>query len=166
MILNDKYLHDLLDYVVNPSDINMVQPASIDLRLGTELKNLDGETYNLSQKQYILEPDEFILGSTYETIHIPSYLVGIVNGKSSIGRLGVMIHVTAGYIDPGFHGNITLEIKNVGNKPFRLNYQMCICQLILESLRGKAIRPYGHPDNHNHYQNSKGTKRSWIKNGL
>ena len=109
---------------------------------------------------YTLKPQEFILGSTFQSVYIPSTLVGIVNGKSSLGRLGVMIHVTAGYIDPGFIGNITLELFNVSNKPFVLMSGMKICQLILESVSSECFRPYGSNGLNSHYQNSKGVVNS------
>lgn len=92
---------------------NRVQPASVDLMLDNVVKTIDGETFNLNEKSmYVLQPAEFILGSTVEYVNVPHDLVARVEGRSSIGRLGVMVHVTAGYIDPGFMGNITLELFN------------------------------------------------------
>lgn len=137
------YLHD-------------VQPASVDLHLNNELKTLDNESIDISEEAYILKADEFILGSTLEYVEIPLDLVGIVNGKSSIGRLGITIHITAGYIDPNFKGNITLEIKNVSNKPFKLMCGMPICQLVLETLTSMCKRPYGSENLKSHYQGSEG----------
>lgn len=145
-------------YPISPDED--IQPASIDLRLDNVLKTVDGEEIIIPDDGYTLKPQEFILGSTFQSVHIPSTLVGIVNGKSSLGRLGVMIHVTAGYIDPGFIGNITLELFNVSNKPFVLMSGMKICQLILETVSSECFRPYGSNGLNSHYQNSKGVVNS------
>lgn len=122
---------------------NRIQPASVDLRLDNTLKNIDGETFTLDEKSmYVLQPGEFILGSTIEYVNIPEDLVARVEGRSSIGRLGVMVHVTAGYIDPGFRGNITLELFNCSDKPFQLNYGDCLCQIVFETLSSPCKQPY------------------------
>ena len=122
---------------------NRVQPASVDLQLDNVLKNIDGETFTLDEKSmYVLQPGEFILGSTIEYVTIPQYIVARVEGRSSVGRLGVMVHVTAGYIDPGFKGNITLELFNCSDKPFQLNYGDCLCQIVFETLSSPCKQPY------------------------
>lgn len=157
MIFSDTDLTNIKNVICPQIQEEQIQPASIDLKLNNELKKLNGETYNLSDGDYTLKPSEFILGSTLEEIYIPLDLVGIVNGKSSLARLGIQIHMTAGYIDPGYRGNITLEILNVSNKPFKLTNEMFICQLILETLTNPATRPYGNKELNSHYQNSKGT---------
>ena len=119
-----------------------VQPASVDLQLDKALKNIDGETFNLDEKSmYVLQPGEFILGSTVEYINMPHDLVARVEGRSSIGRLGVMVHVTAGYIDPGFKGNI-LELFNCSDKPFQLNFGDCLCQIVFETLSSPCLNGY------------------------
>lgn len=122
---------------------NRVQPASVDLSLNHVVKTIDGETFNLNKKSmYVLQPGEFILGSTVEYVTIPGDLVARVEGRSSIGRLGVMVHVTAGYIDPGFMGNITLELFNCSDKPFQLNFGDCLCQIVFETLTSHCRYPY------------------------
>lgn len=122
---------------------NRVQPASVDLQLDNTLKNIDGETFTLDEKSmYVLQPGEFILGSTIEYVTIPQYIVARVEGRSSVGRLGVMVHVTAGYIDPGFKGNITLELFNCSDKPFQLNYGDRLCQIVFETLSSPCKHPY------------------------
>lgn len=122
---------------------NRIQPASVDLQLDKALKNIDGEIFTLDEKSmYVLQPGEFILGSTVEYVNIPHDLVARVEGRSSIGRLGVMIHVTAGYIDPGFKGNITLELFNCSDKPFQLNFGDCLCQIVFETLSSPCKQPY------------------------
>lgn len=122
---------------------NRVQPASVDLQLDNVLKTIDGETFTLDEKSmYVLQPGEFILGSTIEYVTIPQYIVARVEGRSSVGRLGVMVHVTAGYIDPGFKGNITLELFNCSDKPFQLSYGDCLCQIVFETLSSPCKQPY------------------------
>lgn len=112
------------------------------------------------EKPLILMPGEFILGSTVERVQIPNNLVGRCEGKSSLGRLGLLIHATAGFIDPGFHGQITLEITNVAPLPIILWPEMKICQLALESMTGEAERPYGHPSRNSKYQGQMGATLS------
>ncbi|WP_299523352.1 dCTP deaminase [uncultured Methanobrevibacter sp.] len=119
-----------------------VQPASVDLRLGVELKRINGETIQFNEEGYLLKPGEFILGSTIEYLTIPDDIVARVEGRSSIGRLGVMVHITAGYIDPGFEGNITLELFNCSDKPFKLCYGDCLCQIVFETLSSPCECPY------------------------
>ena len=122
---------------------NRIQPASVDLQLDKVLKTIDGETFTLDEKSmYVLQPGEFILGSTIEYVNIPHDLVARVEGRSSIGRLGVMVHVTAGYIDPGFKGNITLELFNCSDKPFQWNFGDCLCQIVFETLSSPCKQPY------------------------
>lgn len=150
--------------IISPCDVEYdVQPSSVDLHLGDEIKSMTGALLmDLNDHDsYILEPNEFILASTYEYIGVPNDLVGLVDGKSSLGRLGITAHITAGWIDPGFKGNITLEIKNVSNKAFKLYYKMDICQIIFITLSSPSEKPYGHEDRMNHYQYSKGTKPSY-----
>lgn len=158
-ILSDRTIIERLEenLVIQPINKNDIQPCSVDLHLGQELKNLDGLTHDLKYCDYTLSPGEFILASTLEHVEIPTDLVGIVEGKSSIGRLGITAHITAGYIDAGFKGNITLEIANLSNKSFKLYYNMDICQLVLETLTTPVQRPYGTNELNNKYQNSKGT---------
>lgn len=128
------------------------QPCSIDLTLDKELKTLTGDSMDIEYGPYELKPDEFILGSTREYVEVPPTLLARVEGRSSIGRLGVMVHVTAGFIDPGFHGNITLEIKNVSDRPFKLVYGDRICQIVFEELDTCCSIPY-----HGRYQGDNGT---------
>lgn len=140
--------------LVNPFDETLVQPASIDLRLHDELVLFDQETEavrlgNIREAgrrirfiNYALEPGEFCLGGTAELVDIPDDLVARIEGKSSIGRLGLTVHVTAGFIDPGFRGRITLEICNLRRVPIVLRPGLAICQLGLISLDEPTARPY------------------------
>lgn len=108
-----------------------------------------------------LEPEEFILGHTLERVEIPNYLVAQVEGRSSIGRLGITVHITAGYIDPGFRGHITLEIKNCSPRPVYLDPGMRIGQLVFTQLKTFAEEPYGVKPG-GKYQNSEGVISSKI----
>ncbi len=131
-----------LDYSIDP-----IQPASVDLRL-SDCKLSNGTRW--------IFPGEFMLACTLETVHIPPDLVAQVNGKSSLGRLGLSVHITAGFIDPGFRGQITLELHNCSNKTIRLERRMKICQLVLQRLTSPCERPYGHPTRKSKYQGQTG----------
>ena len=148
-----KYVWTLFGY--KGITLDQIQPCSVDLRLDKELKTITGETFNLEEESYTLKPNEFILGSTVETVNIPINLLARVEGRSSVGRLGVMVHVTAGFIDPGFKGNITLEIKNVSDQPFQLNYLDRLCQIVFEELDASCLDPY-----HGKYQGDVGVQTS------
>ena len=156
MILSDR---DILknNRMIEPFQLKNLQPASVDLRLSRELKTLNNKIIDLNKENYSLKPNEFILGSTIELVKIPSNIVGIVDGKSSLARLGLSIHQTAGYIDSGFIGNITLELKNESDRNIILEKGMLICQIRFQKLSSPCIRPYGSIDLNSHYQNSKGT---------
>lgn len=161
-ILSDKTILERLrvkkDLIINPLNTNDIQPCSVDLHLGPELKTIQGKEYTLRPHSYmILEPSDFILGSTREYVEIPEDLVAIVDGKSSLGRLGITAHVTAGYIDAGFKGNITLEIANLSDEPFILKKDMPIAQIVFNTLTTNVNRPYGSDGLNSHYQSSKGT---------
>lgn len=144
----------------SPVSLDDIQPASVDLHLNETLLNLDGDEFNLQDESYMLQPNEFILGSTSEYVTIPNDLVAQVDGKSSLGRLGIAIHITAGFIDPCFNGNITLEIKNNTDKPFELRYGMPIAQIVFFTLTSPCDRGYGDDGLNSHYQDSIGTIES------
>ena len=143
--------------LIYPFHYNQLQPCSYDLRLGCDLKTIRGKTINLNDGDYTLKPNEFILGSTFECIHIPNTISAFVDGKSGLGRLGIAVHITAGFIDAGFEGNVTLEIKNNSDKQFRLSEGMLIGQIIFFELKDECMLPYGSDGLNSHYQNSKGT---------
>ena len=158
MILSDGDIDHIIKsgkaFLVNPYNDEMLQPNSIDLCLGSELKTLHNKSIDLSQDSYKLKPNEFILGSTIEKIAMPHDLCGHIDGKSSIGRLGVFIE-NSGFVDSGFVGNITLEIYNASDKEFELVHGMPICQILFQTLTSPVEKPYGTRDNH--YQHSEGT---------
>lgn len=138
-----------------------VQPCSVDLRLSPQIKTFrrsslafidpfktDPSEYMdcgtvMFDEPFILHPGEFILGATIERVEIPADLVAQVDGRSSLGRMGVMIHATAGFIDPGFFGAITLEISCVGVLPVAIYAGMRICQVSFSRLTTPCARPYG-----------------------
>ena len=143
--------------LIYPFYYDQLQPCSYDLRLGRDLKTIRGKTIDLNDGDYVLKPNEFILGSTFERILIPNNISAFVDGKSSLGRLGIAVHITAGFIDAGFEGNVTLEIKNNSDKQFRLSEGMLIGQLIFFELKSECMRPYGSDGLNSHYQDSVGT---------
>ncbi|MDD9942337.1 MAG: dCTP deaminase [Myxococcales bacterium] len=185
MILSDKDLKARLargDLVVGPmADPELqLQPASIDVRLDREfivyrpaqiacLDPRDGATIEAATERivvdeeegFILHPGEFGLGSTVERVTIPADLVARVDGRSSIGRLAVVVHATAGFIDPGFSGQITLELSNIGPIPVRLYPGMRVAQLVLYTMTSAAERPYG-PARGSRYQHQQGPVVSRI----
>jgi len=159
MILSDRTIYDTIVnkgiYLVNPFNEEYLQPNSIDLHLGRELKTVRGKCIDLKGQSYKIKPNEFLLGSTEERIAMPHDLCGHIDGKSSIGRLGVFVHISSGFIDSGFVGNATLEIYNCSDKEFELTNHMPICQILFETLTTSVAMPYGTRDNH--YQHSHGT---------
>ena len=165
MILSDAMLLEALERgelrFEPPIDLDQqVQPASIDLRLGSSFRVFNygnhalidprepidmeelTELVTLNERPFILHPGAFVLGSTLEYVTIPARLVGRLEGRSSLGRLGIIVHATAGFIDPSFEGTITLEISNAGKIPVALHPGMRICQLTLLET-GPVLRPYG-----------------------
>ena len=175
MILADKTIRSLAKRcgLIYPFDDNQLQPCSYDIRLDRRIKRFvkQGNTMNCmiigSSKEltgismhdvdiandYVLDSGEFILGSTVESVSIPDYLACRFEGKSSLGRIGLTTHVTAGFIDPGFQGTITLEIKNENQFPILLKPGMLIGQLCFIRLNTNVDRMYGSVGLGSHYQN-------------
>ena len=165
MILSDRSIKEGITQgriVITPYDESLVQPASIDIRLDGRFRVFRNYKYScidpkavqedltelveVGDDPFIIHPGEFILGNTVERIKLGNDLVGRVEGKSSLGRLGLIIHATAGYIDPAFDGNITLELSNVANLPIKLYPGMKVGQISFFAMSTPADRPYGHPD--------------------
>lgn len=162
MIYSDKNIKvslktDGLVFIPNLED-EQIGPASIDLRLNNVFKKLknevvivdtlttilkedDYEIYNVDNNGFVLQPQEFVLACTKEYVNVPDNLLLRMEGKSTLARMGLMIH-TAGFIDPGFEGTLTLEISNHSNLPIRLYPDMYICQVVVEQLLEKADIPY------------------------
>src|SRR5688500_9044584 len=158
---------------IDPFDPAGVQPASIDIRLDRYFRvfrssrhayidlarPLDDITELVEvaeDEKFILHPGEFVLGSTRERIRLSNDVVSRVEGKSSLGRLGLLIHSTAGFIDPGWDGHITLELSNVNNIPITLYPGMRVGQLSFFPLSSPAERPYGSPELGSSYQGQTG----------
>ena len=176
MVLSDRTIARLLDeqrIVIEPYDESLLQPSSVDVRVDrffrvfhnaryayidvkepqedlTELVEIDDE------RPFILHPGEFVLGSTLELIGIPSDLAARLEGKSSLGRLGLLTHSTAGFLDPGFQGHVTLELSNVANLPITLYPGMRIGQIAVFQLTTPAERPYGSGGVRSKYQGQRG----------
>ena len=166
---------------VEPYDEGMIQPSSIDVRLDRFFRVFENHKYSVidpsveqseltrevevkSKEFFILHPGEFVLASTYEVISLPDDVAGRLEGKSSLGRLGLLTHSTAGFIDPGFSGHITLELSNVANLPVKLFPGMKIGQLCLIRLTSPAEHPYGSAVYGSRYQGQRGPtpSRSWM----
>lgn len=169
MILSDQDIYaELLGgglSVSPPSPLSAFQPASLEVHLAEALTRTAEEEERLgleAPESWWLEPGEFALGSTVETLAVPSHLCAQVNGKSSLGRMGLLVHATAGFIDPGFQGQITLELKNLSNHTIVLHKSMPVAQLVFHRLSSPAQRPYGDPELGSHYQHQTGTTRSYM----
>ena len=185
MILSDQDLRLRLargELIVTPLDDPevQIQPASIDLRLGDTFVSyrlphipcvdphdpgtVDQYTETITiapGDAFILQPGEFALGATLERVRIPADLVARVEGRSSIGRLAIVVHATAGFIDPGFEGQITLELSNLGRVAVKLYPGMRISQIVLQQLTRTASRPYG-PERGSKYWGQSGPVTSRI----
>lgn len=170
MILSDATLRKLGPSILDPFDPSRVQPASIDMTLGSSFLRLGrsfGEVIDPASKatypskhktegDYWLYPGHLTLAMTAEKVCVPADLLGRFDGKSSLARLGLLTHVTAGFIDPGFRGFITLELLNVALSPILLRPGMAIGQISFEMLDVPAERPYGSEGLGSKYQDQEG----------
>ena len=180
MILSDKDIKKEVksnNLVIDPFDEECVQPSTYDVHLSNQFRvfsNHETTCIDLKKKQavtklvdvkkngqLILHPSEFILGSTVERFEIPNNLAAKIEGKSSLGRLGLVVHATAGYIDPGFKGHITFEISNLNTVPIVLYANMKVGQMCFFKMSSEVERPYGTAGNK--YQDQKGPteSRAW-----
>ena len=175
MILSDRKIKELLnkkELVIEPLDEVQIQPSSVDLRLGNEfliypdeIEILDVKNPDLGnqlkkvvadEEGFIIQPKHFILATTREYIKLPDYLTAFVEGRSSLGRLGLFIE-NAGWVDAGFEGNITLEFYNANSRPLKIYPGMRICQLVFARMETPAEKPY-----RGKYQGQRGTTASRI----
>jgi dCTP deaminase len=155
--------------IIEPCDLRDIQPSSVDLHLGDDFQVFRNSRYPYidpgreqpgltervtasPEEPFVLHPGEFVLGTTVERIGLPEDVVGRLEGKSSLGRLGLLIHSTAGYVDPGWDGRLTLELSNVANLPILLCPGMKIGQISFSRMTTTVDRPYGHPDLGSKYQ--------------
>ncbi|WP_026928686.1 dCTP deaminase [Glycomyces tenuis] len=185
MLLSDR---DIVDAVKNgrlgldPYEPELVQPSSVDVRLDRRFRVFNNQKYthiDPSKRQdeltepvdvagdepFVLHPGEFVLASTLEVVTLPDDLAARLEGKSSLGRLGLLTHSTAGFIDPGFSGHVTLELSNVANLPITLWPGMKIGQLCVFRLSSPAEHPYGSESIASRYQGQRGPtpSKSWQK---
>jgi dCTP deaminase len=154
---------------IDPWDETLVQPASVDLRLGDSFRvfhnhrasaidlrdppqHLTEEVKVSGDEPFVIHPGEFALGRTMEWVELPDDIVARIEGKSSLGRLGLIVHATAGFCDPGWKGTLTLELANLTRVPIRLYHGLAIAQLSFMALDAPAERPYGHEELGSHYQ--------------
>lgn len=163
-ILSDATIRRMLknknSLVIDPMPADhQLQPASVDLRLGGEFLSPYGGQ-EVRQSHYTILADECVLATTMERVEIGAGLVARVEGKSSWGRKFLMVHSTAGFIDPGFKGQITLELKNISKTMITLPVGCLIAQISFEWLDGPAERPYGTPGLNSHYQDQSGVQPS------
>ncbi len=175
MILNDRKIRELIEskeLFIDPLDSVQIQPSSVDLRLGNDfliypenIEILDVKNPDLhnqlkkvvaDEEGFVIEPKQFILATTREYIKLPDYLTAFVEGRSSLGRLGLFIE-NAGWVDAGFEGNITLEFYNANSRPLKIYPGMRICQLVFAKMEEPAENPY-----RGKYQGQRGTTASRI----
>ena len=176
MLLSDRDIKAEVDsqrVVLDPWDPEMIQPSSIDVRLDRYFRLFDNHKYpyidpredqpDLTRlvevepdEPFVLHPGEFVLGSIYEAVTLPDDIAARVEGKSSLGRLGLLTHATAGFVDPGFSGHVTLELANVATLPIKLYPGMKIGQLCFFRLSSPSEHPYGSEKYGSRYQGQRG----------
>ena len=172
MVLSDRTIRQEIEsgrIVIDPFEASNVQPSSVDVRVDRQFRvfhnarypfidvrqPMDGltELVEISDDEpFILHPGEFVLGQTLERVTLPDDLVARLEGKSSLGRLGLLIHSTAGFVDSGFSGNLTLELSNVANLPITIYHGMPIGQISFMRMDGPVERPYGSGEAGSKYQ--------------
>ena len=184
-VLSDGTIRRLVNegrIVIEPWDESMVQPASVDLRLGNSFRvfhnhrvsaiDLKNPPQDLTEpvtiepdEPFIIHPGEFCLGRTEEWVELPDDIVARIEGKSSLGRLGLIVHATAGFCDPGWKGTLTLELNNLTRVPIKLWAGLPIAQLSFMTLDQAAARPYGHPELGSHYHGQREATESRYEGG-
>ena len=185
MLLSDRDIAKLCasgEIEIDPYDPQMIQPASIDVRLDRYFRLFDNHKYSVidpalpqddlthlvdvgESAPFVLHPGEFVLGSTLERVQLANNLAARLEGKSSLGRLGLLTHSTAGFIDPGFNGHVTLELSNTATMPILLYPGMKIGQLCFFQLSSPAEKPYGSQERGSRYQGQRGptASRSYLR---
>ena len=184
MLLSDRDIKAQVDsgrIALDPLDLGLMQPSSIDVRLDRFFRLFDNHKYPYidpreqqddltrlvevkSDEAFILHPGEFVLGSTFEYVTLPDDIAARLEGKSSLGRLGLLTHSTAGFVDPGFQGHVTLELSNVASLPIKLWPGMKIGQLCFFQLSSASENPYGTSAYGSRYQGQRGptASRSYL----
>jgi dCTP deaminase len=182
MILSDRDINEAISsgrIIIDPFDPSMVQPSSVDLRCDRFFRVFENHRYSIIDPKapqldltkqveageddpFILHPGEFVLGSTMEIVGLADDIVARLEGKSSLGRLGLLIHSTAGFVDAGFKGQVTLELSNVANLPIAIYPGMAIGQVSFYELKSPAEAPYGSQGLGSKYMNQAGPTASRI----
>lgn len=180
MLLSDRDIRDQIEagrISLDPWDPEMLQPSSVDVRLDRFFRLFDNHKYPsidpaidqpeltrlvevAADEAFVLHPGEFVLASTYEVITLPDDIAARLEGKSSLGRLGLVTHSTAGFIDPGFSGHVTLELSNLATLPIKLWPGMKVGQFCFFGLSSPAEHPYGSGPYANRYQGQRGPTAS------
>lgn len=180
MLLSDRDIESEIEVgriTLDPWDSEMLQPSSVDVRLDRYFRLFDNHKYpvidpavdqpNLTRlvevgpdEPFVLHPGEFVLASTYEVVSLPNDVAARLEGKSSLGRLGLVTHSTAGFIDPGFSGHVTLELSNLATLPIKLWPGMKVGQFCFFRLSSPAAHPYGSSIYGNRYQDQRGPTAS------
>jgi dCTP deaminase len=180
VILSDRTIREFLEagrILIDPLGDNAIQPSSVDLRIDRYFRVFRNHTLGIidvksnledltelveigDEEAFILHPGEFVLGTTLERVVIPEDLVARLEGKSSLGRLGLLIHSTAGFVDAGWDGQLTLELSNVANLPITLYAGMRIGQISFQQMTTPADNPYGSAALGSKYQNQVGPRPS------
>jgi dCTP deaminase len=184
-VLSDGTITELVEdgrIKIDPWDPAMVQPASVDLRLGDSFRvfhnhrissidlrdpptNLTEEVVLPEGEPFVIHPGEFCLGRTLEWVELPDDIVARIEGKSSLGRLGLIVHATAGFCDPGWKGTLTLELNNLTRVPIKLYPGLPIAQLSFMTLDRAALKPYGSDGLGSHYQGQRAATESRYEGG-
>jgi dCTP deaminase len=184
MLLSDRDIKAQIDsgrIALDPLDLELMQPSSIDVRLDRFFRLFDNHKYPYidpreqqddltrlvevkADEAFILHPGEFVLGSSFEYVTLPDDIAARLEGKSSLGRLGLLTHSTAGFVDPGFQGHVTLELSNVASLPIKLWPGMKIGQLCFFQLSSASQNPYGSSAYGSRYQGQRGptASRSYL----
>lgn len=183
MLLSDVDIRRALDdhrFELDPFEPSLIQPSSIDVRIDRYFRLFDNHKYPVidpaeeqtelthlievaPDEPFILHPGEFVLGATFEQVTLGPDIAARLEGKSSLGRLGLLTHSTAGFVDPGFSGHVTLELSNMATLPIKLWPGMKIGQLCFFQVSSPVAHPYGSASNGSHYQGQRGptASRSW-----
>jgi dCTP deaminase len=180
MLLSDRDIRAQIEagrIGLEPLNMELIQPSSMDVRLDRFFRLFDNHKYPFidpreqqddltrfvevdKDEAFILHPGEFVLGSTFEFVSLPNDIAARLEGKSSLGRLGLLTHSTAGFVDPGFHGHVTLELSNTATLPIKLWPGMKIGQLCFFQLSSESENPYGSSKYGSRYQGQRGPTAS------
>ena len=180
MLLSDRDIRSHIDagrIALDPYDASMIQPSSVDVRIDRYFRLFDNHKYPVidpaedqpdltrlievaPDEPFILHPGEFVLGATFEQVTLADDVAARLEGKSSLGRLGLLTHSTAGFIDPGFSGHVTLELSNMATLPVKLWPGMKIGQLCFFQLSSPAEKPYGSAEYKSRYNGQRGPTAS------